>query len=170
MGKIRGFEPVIDEKRVNKSETGNERYSRFAEGVGFLPRLVLPSRSDPRSAGYDLHIVEGVSVLPMQKVLLWTDVKAYMPDDEVLLVFIRSWMGIKHGLMIPNNVGVIDASYYSNPDNDGNIAIPLVNTTGKTVVLEPFARVAQGIFVEYGVTDDDAASGERIGGIGSSGV
>ena len=77
-----------------------------------------------------------------------------MQPDEVLEIYIRSSLGIKKGLMIPNNVGIIDSSYYNNPDNDGNIGIALVNTSGKEVTINAGERVAQGIFKKYLVADN----------------
>lgn len=166
MSKTRGFEVVKDESRqhphrVLKDETG--------ANVN-LPRTIqLPTRADERSAGYDFYAPVDVTILPSHKTIVFTDVKSYMLEDEVLELYIRSSLAIKKGLMLSNNVGVVDASYYSNPDNDGNIGIALVNTSGTVVELKAGERFAQGIFKKYLVADADSATGERTGGFGSSG-
>ena len=72
--------------------------------------------------------------------------------------------------MLVNNVGIIDADYYNNPDNEGHIMLALLNTGDKVIVLPKDERVAQGIFYNYLTTDDDAqvAKAVRGGGFGST--
>ena len=133
-------------------------------------QITLPKRADVHSAGYDFYCPKEITLQPMQKTFFFSDVKAYMQPDEVLEIYIRSSLGIKKGLMIPNNVGIIDSSYYNNPDNDGNIGIALVNTSNKTVTIKAGERIMQGIFKKYLVADNDnVLTSKRTGGIGSSG-
>lgn len=178
MTKLRGFEPVEDKHIKNKSAMISETHYRKHEFVNklgtrekfFLADVQLPVRADARSAGYDFFSPIDVVLLPAQKTLIFTDVKAYMQDDEVLMLYPRSSMGIKKGLMLSNTVGVVDSSYYSNKDNDGNIGLPLLNTSGKAIEIKRGERVAQGIFVKYLVADEDnVLHAERTGGMGSSG-
>lgn len=98
-----------------------------------------------------------------------TDVKAYMQEGEVLILHVRSSIGIKRGLTLSNCTGVIDKDFYSNPDNDGNICFVLQNNTDKKQVIEKGERVMQGIFMPFLIADDDETTAERLGGIGSSG-
>ena len=98
-----------------------------------------------------------------------TDVKAYMQEGEVLILHVRSSIGIKRGLTLSNCTGVIDKDFYSNPDNDGNICFVLQNSTDKKQVIEKGERVMQGIFMPFLIADNDEATSERLGGIGSSG-
>ena len=88
---------------------------------------LLPLRGTKTSAGYDFHTPVDLEIKPGEKVMFFTDVKAKMNKNEVLLLDIRSSMGIKRDLMIGNTIGVIDSDYYGNPDNDGNIGICLRN-------------------------------------------
>ena len=150
---IRGFMPVEQEFRKN--------------GKGYS----IPVRGDKRSAGYDISTPIQVSIPPKGKVLVWSNIKAYMQEDEVLELYVRSSIGIKKGLVLSNTVGIIDSSYFSNPDNDGNIGLALYNTTDQEVTLEAGERVCQGIFKKYLVADNDVALKEtREGGIGSTGL
>lgn len=129
----------------------------------------LPKRQTKDSAGYDLATCQEVTIMPEEIVLIKTGLKVQIPENEVLLVFPRSSLGIKKGLTMANNVGVIDADYFNNDDNEGHIMIPLRNFGTKPVTLEKDERVAQGIFVNYLKTSDDKNSNnERSGGFGSS--
>lgn len=77
-----------------------------------LPQVttILPVRGDKGSAGYDFYSKdEQVIIQPGQSHLFWTDVCAYMQEDEVLLIHVRSSIGIKKGLMLKNTTGIIDA-------------------------------------------------------------
>lgn len=132
--------------------------------------IQLPVRGDRRSAGYDIRIPTRVVIKPDAKVVVPTDIKAFMQDDEVLELHVRSSIGIKRGVVLSNITGIIDSSYYSNVDNDGNICLALWNTSDVDVVLEAGERVCQGIFKKYLIAgDDNCLSEERVGGIGSTG-
>ena len=130
----------------------------------------LPTRKTKGSAGYDFYLPRDVVLEPYgDSPVIQTGVKAYMPEDEVLLLFIRSSVGIMKNVTLSNSVGVIDASYCDNPDNEGNIGLKLHNNSPHTVTFKKGERIMQGVFVKYGVVDDDNATEERKGGIGSTG-
>jgi len=132
--------------------------------------IKIPERGAKTSAGYDLASAEDVLIKPKEIVLIKTGLKVSIPKDEVLLVFPRSSLAMKRGLMMSNGVGVVDADYYNNPNNEGHLMIPLYNFTDKEVLVKKGERVSQGIFVKYGITVDDEANGtKRTGGFGSSG-
>jgi dUTP pyrophosphatase len=97
-------------------------------------------------------------------------VKAYFPDDETLLLFNRSSNPKKKGLIILNGVGVVDADYVDNDDNEGEIAGLFYNMLDEDITLKAGEKMMQGVFVKYGITDDDNADGKRTGGWGSTGV
>ena len=144
---------------------------KFEIAKGFGDRgVVLPQRKTAKSAGYDIIALtdEDVYVYPGMSVNLETGVKACMEDDEVMLLFIRSSLGIKQGLTLSNSCGVIDADYYNNPDNDGHFILNIINTGNAVQRIPARSRVAQAVFVKYFTVDDDNATGERIGGIGST--
>ena len=148
--KTRGFEVVSDNHRKTQEE------------------ITLPTRGTSKSAGYDFYSPISIEIQPNQKVCLWSDVKAYMREGEVLLLFIRSSIGIKKGLRLSNSTGVIDSDYFSNEDNDGNIGIALHNYTDKVVIIEKGERVCQGVFVPFLVADNGNTDTKRNGGIGST--
>ena len=131
--------------------------------------IILPSRKTKFSAGYDIATAENIILLPQQVTLIPTGIKAYMQADEYLGVHIRSSIAIKQKLTLINNVGVIDADYYNNVDNEGHIMIPVYNYNQSSVTIEKDTRIAQGIFYRYLLASDDKAENIRIGGIGSTG-
>ena len=144
---------------------------KFEVAKGFEDRgVVLPQRKTAKSAGYDIIALtdEDVFVHPGMSVNLETGIKACMEDDEVMLLFIRSSLGIKQGLTLSNSCAVIDADYYNNPDNDGHFILSIINTGNSVQRIPARSRVAQAVFVKYLTVDDDNATGERIGGIGST--
>lgn len=162
----RGFEVVSAQHRTAFEIFTDEKKRQHK----FPIEIQLPTRADVGSAGYDFYLPKDLKLLPAQKTIIWTDVKAYMQPDEVLEIYIRSSLAVKKGLMLSNNVGIIDSSYYSNQGNGGNIGIAVVNTTGVTIELKAGECIAQGIFKKYLTVDEDVTtSKERIGGFGSSG-
>lgn len=129
----------------------------------------LPARSTNHSAGYDFYSPVPVAIGPGNSGTIKTNVKARMEPDDVLMIFPRSSMGIKKHVMLSNSVGIIDSDFYDNPDNEGNIIVSLYNYGDRILEIKPGEKIAQGIFVKFGVTDDDKAEGTRTGGIGSTG-
>ena len=132
--------------------------------------IKMPERSTKNSAGYDFFVQEDVICKPHEITLVKTGIKSVFPTDEMLLLFNRSSNPKKKGLIILNGVGVVDADYYGNPDNDGEIGGLFYNMTNEDVVLKAGEKMMQGIFVKYGIVDDDTAEGERTGGFGSTGL
>ena len=82
----------------------------------------------------------------------------------------RSGLGFKYRLQLNNTVGIIDSDYFYS-DNEGHIMARITNDSkeGKTLSLEMGVGFMQGIFLEYGITQDDDSEGVRNGGFGSTG-
>ena len=115
----------------------------------------LPKRDSDRTAGYDIYLLEDVVIEPNQILKLPTGVKAYFEKDEVLLFIVRSSMGFKYNIRLCNQVGVIDADYYNNENNEGHMWIRIQNEGDKTVRISKGEAVVQGIFMKFLVTDSD---------------
>lgn len=128
----------------------------------------MPIRKTRESAGYDFCIPKQVTIPANKLVVVKTNVKALMPRGWVLFLIARSSLFKKHKLIIPGAIGVIDSDYYGNPDNNGNIGIPLLNMSNEDVILTKNECVAQGVFLRHGITDDDSTMNVRIGGFGST--
>ena len=150
-----------------------EKVRKFEVAKGFEDKGInLPVRKTKYSAGYDIEAAEDVVVPSFKKgmnpTLVKTGIKVYMPDDEVVLLYNRSSNPKKKGLILANSIGVIDKDYYGNPDNDGHIMFAFYNIKDEDVEIKKGDCIGQGIFQKYLVTDDDIATGERLGGFGST--
>ena len=150
-----------------------DRKRGFEIAKGFEnSEINLPVRKTKYSAGYDIEAAEDC-IIPsfkrgMKPTLVKTGLKAYMEDDEMLLLYNRSSNPWKKGLVLANGVGVVDKDYYGNPDNDGAIMFAFFNLKDEDVEIKKGDAIGQAIFQKYMVTDDDIASGERVGGFGST--
>lgn len=150
-----------------------ERTRGFEKAKGFENYdLVMPVRKTKYSAGYDITAAEDCTVPPFKfgdkPTLVKTGLKAYMQEDEYLMLCNRSSNPFKKGLVLANSVGIIDADYYGNPDNDGAFSFAFYNFWDKPLEIKKGDVIGQGIFKKYLVTDDDIATGERLGGFGST--
>ena len=132
----------------------------------------LPIRKTKSSACYDLEAAEDVTLPPFKlgskPILIPTGLKAYMNENEALMLYPRSSSPKKQGIMFPHSTGVIDADYYGNIDNDGHIMVQVINIKDEEVLIKKGDTVAQAMFINYLITDDDKADGIRVGGIGST--
>ena len=132
----------------------------------------LPVRKTKYSAGYDVEAVEDTVIPSFKKgdapTLVKTGIKAYMADDEVLMLYNRSSNPKKKGLILANSVGVIDKDYYGNSDNDGHIMFAFYNIKEEDIVIKKGEAIGQAVFQKYLLADDDSAEGERTGGFGST--
>lgn len=147
--KIRGFEIV------------NDTFRKTTDTV------TLPTRGTKKAAAYDFYANEDYTVKPGEIVKIWTDVKSYMLDDEILIINVRSSMGGK--FMLANTSGWIDADYYGNKKDDGNIGIFLLNISNVTQEIKRGDRIAQGMFIKRLDADSGNTDTERVGGFGSTG-
>ena len=102
--------------------------------------------------------------------LVPTGVKCKLEPDTYLELSVRSSCPLKYWLILANSVGIIDADYYSNPDNDGEIFFQMINLSPCDIQLKKGDIIGQGIIKPYLKTEDDAAQGDRLGGFGSTSV
>ena len=130
--------------------------------------IILPKRSTKNSAGYDFYSLYDITIKPNERVDIPTGIKVCMNENEFLGIYIRSSLGFKYNIRMCNQVGIIDADYINNKDNEGHIFVCLQNESDKEVVIKKGDRFAQGIFMSYLITDDDSATDTRNGGIGST--
>ncbi|KIR03052.1 Deoxyuridine 5'-triphosphate nucleotidohydrolase [Lachnospiraceae bacterium TWA4] len=131
--------------------------------------LKLPKRATTGSAGYDFYLTKDLELEPGQTVKIPTGIRARMDEDWVLCLVPRSGLGFKYRLQLNNTVGVIDSDYF-NSDNEGHIFAKITNDSneGKALSLKAGDAFMQGIFLPYGIVEDDDATGIRNGGMGST--
>lgn len=124
----------------------------------------LPARGSSKTAGYDIYLLNDVSLAPGEIVKLPTGIKARFLDDEVLYIFVRSGTGFKYNIRLCNQVGVIDSDYYNNKNNEGHIWVKLQNESDKHLEFKRGEALVQGVFMKYLVTSsDNNLNKERIG-------
>lgn len=136
----------------------------------------LPRRATKGSAGYDFYAPFTFTLLPGGTIKIPTGIKCRMNPGWVLKLYPRSSLGFKHRISLDNTVGIIDQDYYNNPNNEGHIFIKITYNKPSSALglLYPALTIhkgdafAQGLFVEYGITEDDETTDERIGGMGST--
>lgn len=129
----------------------------------------LPKRATKGSAGYDFYSPFMVDITQGSSTIIPTGIRCKMDEGWVLTLYPRSGMGFKTGTRLANTVGVIDSDYYFS-DNEGHIMLKLVNdgVLGKDVSIKTGDGICQGIFLPFGVTEDDNATAIRNGGFGST--
>ena len=130
------------------------------------PYRRLPERSTVASGGYDFFNPEKVEIEPHSLKLIKTGIKSQFPSDFVLKLYNRSSNPKKKGVMLANGVGIVDADYYGNPDNDGEIGFMFYNFKDEPVIFEAGDKLGQGVFERYfTVTNEDELTNERVGRI-----
>ena len=100
--------------------------------------------------------------------LVSTGMKCKLDPGTYLELSVRSSTPLKHWIVLANGVGIIDADYYNNPDNEGEIFLQLINLSPYNILLKKGDKIGQGIIKNFGITEDDAACGDRLGGFGST--
>lgn len=106
--------------------------------------------------------------LETKPTLVPTGIKCELEPDTYLELSVRSSTPLKHWIIMANGVGIIDADYYNNPDNEGHIYFQLINLSPLDIYLKKGDKIGQGIIKHYLTADDDNATGERAGGFGST--
>lgn len=139
----------------------------------------LPTRATTNSAGYDFYLPE-TTVFPAHQVtrihtnvclendrIDWNSVDPYdktASPEYVLLLYMRSSIGIKKHLMLANGTGVVDKDFAGY-----EIQLFIYNYGDEDITIEGGDRIVQGVFVPYLTVSDDNAHAERQGGFGSTG-
>lgn len=131
--------------------------------------LKLPKRATKGSAGYDFYTPIDVNLKPGETIKIPTGIRCEMNESWVLMIYPRSGLGFKFRLQLNNTVGVIDSDYFYS-DNEGHIFIKMTNDSneGKVVDVQKGQGIAQGIFIQYGIVEDDDTLEVRNGGFGST--
>lgn len=171
---------------------------RFEKVSKYEDTAILPTRKTIQSAGYDFYAAEDVVIPPYTEILkrcgdikatepltmdavaaltkrcgakvslVPTGVKCKIPDGYYLQLSVRSSLPLKHWLVLGNSVGIIDADYYNNPDNEGHIYFQLINLFNAPILIKKGDCFGQGILMKYHTTEDDHVENVRMGGFGST--
>ena len=129
--------------------------------------IELPQRATKGSAGYDFYSPLSFVLEPGETIKIPTGIRCGMNNDWVLMLFPRSGLGFKYRIRLENTVGIIDSDYFYS-DNEGHIMVKITNEGVKTMKVAKGDGFCQGIFLPYGITEDDKTEGTRNGGFGST--
>lgn len=131
--------------------------------------LKLPRRATKGSAGYDFFSPIDIELKPGETINIPSGIRCEMNPSWVLMIYPRSGLGFKYRLQLNNTVGIIDSDYfYSN--NEGHIFVKLTNDSNEnqTVTINKGDGFVQGLFMIYGITENDDSEDIRNGGFGST--
>ena len=168
MKRIAGFEKVsltqfAEDWKKTHPEMNDEEIRTIYDGIR------LPKRATSGSAGYDFYAPSDLVIEAGREMLIPTGIRARIEEGYVLMLFPRSSLGFKYRLQLDNTAGIIDSDYWY-ADNEGHIMCKLINDSreGKTVSVSAGTAFVQGLFIPFGITEDDDAQTKRTGGIGST--
>lgn len=140
---------------------------RRRRGTADLP---LPTYMTEHSAGLDLHAAndEPITIAPGEVRLIPTGLFVEIPPGYEGQLRARSGLALKHGLMLPNAPGTIDADYR------GELQVILANCSRKPYTLERGVRFAQLVInkveqVEVVEVDELTETARSAGGFGHTG-
>lgn len=151
---MRDFEKISFEQFKNDIKDDKNLYEEY----------LLPMRNSSKTAGYDFYLIEDVTIKVGEIKKIPTGIKSYYEDDEMLFLIIRSGMGFKYNLRLCNQIGVIDADYYNNSENEGHMWFKIQNEGTEDVTFKKGEAIIQGIFLKYLTTKSDLNKNQkRIG-------
>ncbi len=142
---MRDFEKISFEQFKKDIKDDIELYNEYS----------LPKRDSVYTAGYDIYILEDLTIKPGERKKVPTGIKSYFDKEEVLLLVVRSSMGFKYNIRLCNQVGVIDADYYNNKDNEGHIWLMIQNEGDEEYNFKKGEAIVQGLFMKYLTTKSD---------------
>lgn len=132
----------------------------------------LPAYATEGSAGIDMRacVHEPLELGAGESALIPSGMAIHIADPGLAAVlWPRSGLGHKHGIVLGNLTGLIDSDY------QGQVFISIWNRSQKSHVINPGDRVAQMVFVPvkqvaFEVVEEFEASRRGDGGFGHSGV
>jgi len=134
--------------------------------------IPLPEAATLGSAGMDLRaaLEQPLTLAPGESVLVPSGIAIHIGDPGwCALIVPRSGLGHKHGLVMGNLVGVIDADY------QGPLMISCWNRGSQPYTIEVGDRIAQLLLLpvaqaRLNVVKEFVASERGAGGFGSTGI
>lgn len=172
MEKVGKFEKVSFDEYARAQESYHQRHLKLE-----YDHLKPPERATVGSAGYDFYAPFSFALdAPVssfergQSILIPTGIRCKIKEGWFLMLVPRSSLGFNYRLQMDNTVSVIDSDYYGNEKNEGHIMLKITNdsTEKKILTVKEGDRIAQGIFLPYGITNNDYVTAIRTGGIGNT--
>ena len=137
--------------------------------LGDLFSSFFDNKETPEEKIYTLdEVAAATKALGAKPTLVPTGMKCKLEPGTYLQLSVRSSSPLKYWLIMANGVGIIDADYYNNPDNEGHIYFQLINLSPFPIKIQKGEAIGQGIITHYGITENDDVWTERVGGFGST--
>ena len=132
----------------------------------------LPAYATEHSAGLDLRaaLEAPLTMQPGDAALVPSGLSIHIADPALCAVILpRSGLGHKHGIVLGNGTGLIDADY------QGPLMLSAWNRGGAAYTIEPGDRIAQLVLLPIvratlQVVDTFDESGRGAGGFGHTGL
>ena len=165
MKKVAKFEKVS----LNQFLKDYDKLFKFGLPKDIWEEIKLPKRATTGSAGYDFYSPFKFALSPGKTIIIPTGIRVNIKDGWFLQCVPKSGLGFKYRTQLDNTVGIIDADYYYS-DNEGHIMAKVTNDSkkGDILYIDQGKAFMQGIFLKFGITEDDDADGIRNGGFGST--
>lgn len=133
--------------------------------------IPLPKYATGGSAAMDIHacIEQDIILIPGERFPVPTGFAIAVPEGYGAFIFARSGLATKHGVALPNSVGVIDSDYR------GEVLVALCNSSDKPFTIRSGDRIAQlaimpVVRAELNITDELDSTARGEGGFGSTGI
>ena len=137
--------------------------------------LPLPHYQTSDAAGADIcanlpldQRMQGVTLTPMQRVIVPTGIRVEIPSGYEMQIRPRSGLATKFGITLPNTPGTIDSDYR------GPLGVVLINLGVEDYTIQHGDRIAQAVIapvlrVQFAVMDRLSDTDRGAGGFGSTG-
>lgn len=164
-------EDIWEDLYANRPEDKPNKNILFVEIKKLSKHIDLPKYATNGSAGLDLmaDIETPMALLPNSAMLIPTGIAIHIKNnDYCALIYPRSGLGHKQGIILGNTVGVIDSDY------TGEILISLFNRGSQPFIIKPKMRIAQLVFTritqpEFVEVNEFLNTQRNAGGFGSTG-
>ena len=166
----------INQPRIHFSKVSFNQYAKDIGSdtkIGILDEYLdikLPQRATQGSAGHDFFSPCSFTLEVGETIKLPTGIRVRIDNtNKFLMIVPRSSLGFKYRMQLDNGTAIVDKDYFYS-DNEGSIFLKLTNDgkEGKVIEINKGDAIAQGIFVDYGITKDDNVKTIRNGGTGST--
>jgi dUTP pyrophosphatase len=137
--------------------------------------LPLPAYETPGAAGADIRAnlmpdvrAQGVTLAPMQRMVVPTGLRVEIPPGFEAQIRPRSGLAMKHGITVPNTPGTIDSDYR------GPLGVALINLSDQPYTVQHGDRIAQMVVAPvvqatFTVVEVLSDTARGTGGFGSTG-
>lgn len=135
--------------------------------------IQLPKRATHGSAGYDFYWPYKRNTISAGScILIPTGIKCNIENGWCLVLLPKSGLGTKHRVSLENTIGLVDSDYYNCETTEGHIYVKLSNDDrdGRSICFDEGVSFCQGVFLPYGLAEDEVMSENiRTGAFGSTG-